>query len=76
MNALNEGTETNGSLSIPLLRAMDENDQSNIQLPDYQFYVSYDFYKKNNPHFHRGTLYPFDRGNYPRVNLQSAVVHD
>ncbi|XP_029042896.1 laccase-1-like isoform X2 [Osmia bicornis bicornis] len=61
VNALNEGTETNGSLSIPLLRAMDGNDQSNIQLPDYQFYVSYDFYKKNNPHFHREMLYAFDQ---------------
>lgn len=42
---------------------MDKNDKSNIAHPDYQFYVSYDFYKKDNPHFHRGKLYGFNQGN-------------
>lgn len=62
INALNEGTETNNSISIPLLKAMDKNDKSNTVHPDYQFYVSYDFYKKDNPHFHRGKLYGFNQG--------------
>ncbi|KAI4484871.1 hypothetical protein M0802_012999 [Mischocyttarus mexicanus] len=61
VNALNEGTESNNSLSIPLLNSMDENDKTNIEKADYQFYVSYDFYAKNNPYFHREGLYGFDQ---------------
>ncbi|KZC09029.1 L-ascorbate oxidase, partial [Dufourea novaeangliae] len=61
VNALNEGTETNNSISVPLLRAMDENDKSNSIEPDYQFYVSYDFYKKDNPHFHPSNYYGFNQ---------------
>lgn len=45
-----------------MLRAMDKNDESNTKEPDYQFYVSYDFYKKDNPHFQRSKLYGFDQG--------------
>ncbi|KAG7213871.1 hypothetical protein KM043_003079 [Ampulex compressa] len=59
VNALNEGTETNNSISMPKLKAMDKNDHWNGKQPDYQFYVSYDFYKKDNPHFHRKNLYGF-----------------
>lgn len=42
---------------------MDKNDKSNSAHPDYQFYISYDFYKKDNPHFHRRKLYGFNQGN-------------
>jgi hypothetical protein len=41
---------------------MDSDDTSNTREPDYQFYVSYDFYKKDNPHFHRKKLYGFHQG--------------
>lgn len=41
---------------------MDDNDESTTSEPDYQFYVSYDFYKKDNPHFHRSKLYGFHQG--------------
>lgn len=68
VNALNEGTETDKSISIPLLKAMDKNDKSNTAPPDYQFYVSYDFYKKDNPHFHRSNLYGFNQGNTARID--------
>ncbi|XP_014604884.1 PREDICTED: L-ascorbate oxidase-like isoform X2 [Polistes canadensis] len=61
VNALNEGTESNNSLSIPLLTSLDENDDTSIKKADYQFYVAYDFYAKNNPHFHREGLYGFDQ---------------
>ncbi|KAK2575713.1 hypothetical protein KPH14_012102 [Odynerus spinipes] len=61
VNALNEGTESNNSISMPLLNAMDKNDKTSIREPDYQFYVSYDFYAKNNPHFHLEGLYDFDQ---------------
>ncbi|XP_029665986.1 laccase-1-like isoform X3 [Formica exsecta] len=59
VNALNEGTESNNSISIPMLTAMDDDDVSNTKEPDYQFYISYDFYAKDNPHFHRKNLYGF-----------------
>ncbi|XP_015589578.1 L-ascorbate oxidase isoform X2 [Cephus cinctus] len=59
VNALNQGTETNTSVSMPLLAAMDPNDESNTREPDQQFYISYDFYNKDNPHFHRKNLYGF-----------------
>lgn len=64
MNALNKGTESNNTISIASLNAMDKNDKTSIREPDYQFYVSYDFYPKDNPHFHREGLYGFYQGNY------------
>ncbi|XP_026666521.1 laccase-1-like isoform X2 [Ceratina calcarata] len=76
VNALNEGTETNASISIPLLKSMDENDESNRQSqPDYQFYVSYDFYKKDNPHFHRKNLYGFYQVNESKRVLTPQLNH-
>ncbi|XP_076296818.1 uncharacterized protein LOC143217023 [Lasioglossum baleicum] len=75
INGLNEGTETNGSISVPMLRAMDENDQSNTLEPDYQFYVSYDFYKKDNPHFHRSRLYGFHQVNQSKRVLTPQLNH-
>nr|KAF7421813.1 hypothetical protein H0235_009649 [Vespula pensylvanica] len=59
VNALNKGTESNNTISIASLNAMDKNDKTSIREPDYQFYVSYDFYPKDNPHFHREGLYGF-----------------
>ncbi|CAL7934818.1 unnamed protein product [Xylocopa violacea] len=75
VNALNEGTETNGSISMPLLRAMDANDKSNTVQPDYQFYVSYDFYKKDNPHFHRANLYGFNEVEAAKRVLLPQLNH-
>ncbi|XP_053980315.1 uncharacterized protein LOC128877215 [Hylaeus volcanicus] len=75
LNALNEGTETNRSVSIPLLKAMDENDESNTLEPDYQFYVSYDFYKKDNPHFHRSRLYGFNQVKNTKRVLTPQLNH-
>ncbi|XP_011135308.1 laccase-1 isoform X1 [Harpegnathos saltator] len=59
VNALNEGTESNNSISMPMLNAMDPDDISTSREPDYQFYISYDFYGKDNPIFHRKNLYGF-----------------
>ncbi|XP_046822768.1 laccase-1-like [Vespa crabro] len=59
VNTLNKGTESNNTISIASLNAMDKNDKTSIREPDYQFYVSYDFYPKNNPDFHRDDLYDF-----------------
>lgn len=47
---------------MPMLNAMVEDSDSNTREPDYQFYISYDFYSKNNPKFHRKGLYDIDKG--------------
>ncbi|XP_033324267.2 uncharacterized protein LOC117219317 [Megalopta genalis] len=76
INGLNEGTERNSSsISVPLLRAKDENDPSNILEPDYQFYITYDFYKKDNPHFHRSGLYGFDQVKETKRVLTPQLNH-
>ncbi|XP_076174595.1 uncharacterized protein LOC143150301 [Ptiloglossa arizonensis] len=75
VNALNEGTETNRSVSVPLLKAMDDNDESTTSEPDYQFYVSYDFYKKDNPHFHRSKLYGFHQVKNTKRVLTPQLNH-
>ncbi|XP_008204291.1 L-ascorbate oxidase [Nasonia vitripennis] len=59
INALNKGTETKEILSIPNLEALDKNDAANTREPDHQFYISYDFYAKDNADFHRKDLYGF-----------------
>lgn len=62
INALNKGTETKEILSIPNLEALDKDDAANTKEPDYQFYISYDFYAKDNADFHRKDLYGFHQG--------------
>ncbi|XP_046614059.1 laccase-1-like [Neodiprion virginianus] len=61
VNALNQGMENNATISIPLLYSLDPDDEANTKDPDYQFYISYDFYAKDNPHFHRKDLYGFHK---------------
>lgn len=62
------GTETNDTISIPLFDSMDPDDESNIKEPDYQFYITYDFYNASNPVYHRKNLYDFHQG---KTNLQN-----
>lgn len=66
VNPFNRGTEENTDskfISVPDLRALDKNDEANADRdPDYQFYVSYDFYGKDNDEFHRKGLYGFKQG--------------
>lgn len=59
INGFNMGTETNDTISIPLFDSMDPDDESNIKEPDYQFYITYDFYNASNPVYHRKNLYDF-----------------
>lgn len=63
MNSLNKGTESLDSISMPLLESLEPNDESNTREPDYQFYLSYDFYDKDNSNFHRKDLYGFHQGD-------------
>jgi hypothetical protein len=62
VNSLNVGTGTAGSLVIPELYAMAEDDESLKEEPDMTFYLSYDFYEIDNPHYHRLPFYGFHQG--------------
>lgn len=63
MNSLNVGTGgTAGSLVIPELDAIADDDASLKEEPDFRFYLSYDFYEIDNPHYHRSPFYSFHQG--------------
>ncbi|XP_043270972.1 laccase-1-like [Venturia canescens] len=59
VNALNRGVESNDTISMPHLRSLGPSDESITREPDYKFYLAYDFYGKDNPHFHRQNLYGY-----------------
>ncbi|KAJ8669742.1 hypothetical protein QAD02_001001 [Eretmocerus hayati] len=61
INALNKGTEDESILSVPSLKALDNDTEANTRDPDYQFYISYDFYAKDNHDYHRKKLYGYDQ---------------
>ncbi|XP_012286272.1 laccase-4 isoform X2 [Orussus abietinus] len=69
VNTLNQGMETDTVISVPLLDSLDPDDESNTRKPDYQFYISYDFYDKDNPDFHRKNLYGFHQVKDKRQRL-------
>nr|XP_022908342.1 laccase-4-like [Onthophagus taurus]XP_022908343.1 laccase-4-like [Onthophagus taurus] len=60
LNSLNKGLETADIISIPQLKSLNEPDLSLKPIPDFQYFVSYDFYKIDNPHFHKNGLYGFN----------------
>lgn len=48
---------------MPHLEAVDEKfDISLKDVPDQQIYISFDFYAKDNPHYHKEKLYGFFDG--------------
>jgi len=61
---------------MPMLNAMDNDDVSNTREPDYQFYISYDFYGKDNPHFHRKNLYGFHQGKYIYKCIFQKIIYN
>lgn len=62
LNALNKGTENSKTISIAEVSSIEEDDSRLImETPDYKFYVYYDFYGKNNSHFHVPGLYGFNQ---------------
>lgn len=64
LNALNVAINEIGTLSMPHLEAMDSTpDPSLRQIPDQQVFIAYDFYPKDNPHYHKSKLYGFSEGN-------------
>jgi L-ascorbate oxidase len=70
MNPLNKGTEADNSsyVSLPQLHSLNEWDDSLQEKADFQYYVSYDFYKIDHPVYHKESLYGFfDVTNYSQV---------
>lgn len=64
LNSLNVELAQEGTLSIPHLEAVDTTpDLSLKEVPDQQIYISFDFYPKDNPHYHKSKLYGFSEGN-------------
>ncbi|XP_055539968.1 uncharacterized protein LOC129726845 [Wyeomyia smithii] len=60
LNALNKGTGLVDTLSIAETSSRDQEDLLLLkEKTDYKFYVYYDFYAKDNPHFHVPDLYGF-----------------
>lgn len=63
LNALNKGTGHNDSISIAELTAIDPDEEKILQpIADYKFYVYYDFYERDNPHYNNPDLYGLDAG--------------
>ncbi|PSN35389.1 hypothetical protein C0J52_17819 [Blattella germanica] len=62
VNSLNVGRGSENSLVIPELNATVDDDVSLKEKPDMTFYLSYDFYKIDNPHYHRAPFYGFNQG--------------
>lgn len=58
MNALNRGTGLVESVSIAELTSLHDDDPRLLhEHADFKFYIYYDFYDKDNPHFNNPNLY-------------------
>lgn len=55
MNPLNRGIEADNSsfVTLPQLHSLDKWDDTLKEVADFQYYVSYDFYKMNHPVYHK-----------------------
>lgn len=54
-----------------MLNSLDPDSEANTKEPDYKFYISYDFYAKDNDKFHRKGLYGFHQG---KINKKKSVT--
>ncbi|XP_063243590.1 uncharacterized protein LOC134542927 [Bacillus rossius redtenbacheri] len=66
MNELNVGTEgSDGTVSMPELTSLQPDDESLKPEADFTFYLAYDFYPVDNPHFFHAPYYGFgDAGSH------------
>ncbi|KAK5650033.1 hypothetical protein RI129_001062 [Pyrocoelia pectoralis] len=75
INALNKGPGHNSSLNIMEMQSLDAWDSSLKEIPDYQFVVSYDFYRINNPHFHKSGMYGYEEVNDTKHQLLTPQLN-
>ncbi|XP_045468970.1 laccase-4-like isoform X1 [Harmonia axyridis] len=60
VNPLNQGTESSASfVTAPEIESLHDWDESLRETPDFAYYISYDFYRKDNHHFHKAPYYGF-----------------
>lgn len=67
LNALNKAHGEDDSLTVAQMIAKNSTNFITQLEADYKFYLSYDFYAKDNPLFHTPGLYGFDQGK--KINL-------
>lgn len=77
INSLNVGTEKkNASLiSMPDLESLAPYDSSLKLIPDYRFYISFDFYRLNNPHFNKYPFYGINNFSDPNDQLLTPQLN-
>lgn len=62
LNALNKAHGEENSMTVAQMIAKNSTNFISKIDPDYKFYLSYDFYAKDNPLFHAPNLYGFNEG--------------
>lgn len=62
LNALNKGVGESDSLTVAQMMARNESNFITKAEADFKFYLSYDFYAKDNPLFHDPNFYGFNQG--------------
>lgn len=56
------------------MRSLAGYDDSLKEVADYQFYLAYDFYAKNNSHFHRSPYYGYYQGKKLRTVMKKIQI--
>ncbi|CAK1547706.1 unnamed protein product [Leptosia nina] len=75
LNALNKGEEDEETISVADMRSLEGHDDSLKEVADYQFYIAYDFYPKNNSHFHRSPYYGYYQVPNPDNRLYTPQLN-
>lgn len=64
LNSLNKGYGQNGTTTVAEMKSIEHRTNRIMKAePDMKFFLSYDFYGKDNPLFHVGNLYGFNQGS-------------
>ncbi|XP_047510342.1 laccase-like [Pieris napi] len=75
LNALNKGEEDEETISVAEMRSLEGYDDSLKEVADYQFYIAYDFYPKNNSHYHRSPYYGYYQVPNPDNRLYTPQLN-
>lgn len=68
LNALNEPYGQKESLTVAEMKSVEKRPNNILKVdPDFKFFLSYDFYAKDNPLFHAANLYGFNQATFGKV---------
>ena len=68
LNALNKPYGQPDTLTVAEMKTVEKRPNNILKAePDFKFYLSYDFYAKDNPLFHASNLYGFHQSTFGRV---------